>query len=38
MSKTEYGIDYFFFRRFAAGFLAALALAFLFFAIAALLA
>jgi hypothetical protein len=37
MLKTVCGVDYFFFRRFA-GFLAAFAFAFLFFAIAALLA
>ena len=36
MSKTNYGVDYFFFRRFA--FFGAFAFAFLFFAIAALLA
>ena len=38
MSKTDYGVDYFFFRRFAVVFFAVLAFAFLFFAIAALLA
>jgi hypothetical protein len=37
MPKTDCGISYFFFRRFTAGFLT-LAFAFLFFAIAALLA
>jgi hypothetical protein len=36
MSKTDCGVGYFFFRRFA--FFAGLAFAFLFFAIAALLA
>jgi len=37
MSKTDCGVDYFFLRRFA-GFFATFAFAFLFFAIAALLA
>jgi hypothetical protein len=37
MPKTDRSVGYFFFRRFAAGFFA-LAFAFLFFAIAALLA